>query len=49
MPRNYAEIPVNPGTRDRLRRRKTGGESYDDVLNRLLDGQPSEDTEVTTK
>lgn len=33
----YATIKLKPGTRDRLRAAKTGGESYDECVNRLLD------------
>lgn len=30
-------VKLNPATRDRLRAAKVGGETYDDVVNRLLD------------
>lgn len=33
----YARPPIRPETRDRLRSAKTGSESFDDVVNRLLD------------
>ena len=29
-------IPINKGVRDELRARKVGGETYSDVINRLL-------------
>jgi hypothetical protein len=32
----YARIPVKPHTRDELRGLKTGGETYDDVVRRML-------------
>lgn len=32
-----ADIKVEPNTRDRLRAAKVGGETYDDVINRLLE------------
>lgn len=32
-----ADIKIDPQTRDRLRAAKVGGESYDDVIGRLLD------------
>lgn len=32
-----ARIPTTPETRDRIRRLKTGSESYEVVLTRLLD------------
>lgn len=47
-PRNgdgYTRIPVYPETRDRIRAAKVGGESYDDVVNRLLN-QAGSDKEV---
>ena len=36
--RDGATIKVHPETRDRLKAAKRGGESYDDLFNRLLDG-----------
>jgi len=30
-------IPLSEDTRDRLKAKKTGGESYDSLVNRLLD------------
>lgn len=32
----YTTIPVKPRTRDRIRAMKRGGDSYTDVLERLL-------------
>lgn len=32
----YAHVPLQPETRDKLRAAKVGGESYDDLVNRLL-------------
>jgi hypothetical protein len=34
--KDWAKIPVLPDTRDDLRAEKIGGETYDDVVNRLL-------------
>ena len=34
--RQYTTIPVTPEMRDRLRERKQGGASYEDVLDDLL-------------
>jgi predicted CopG family antitoxin len=31
-----ADLKIDPETRDDLRRRKKGGETYDDVIQRLL-------------
>lgn len=36
-----AHLKVEPATRDRLRAEKVGGETYDDVLNRLLESSDS--------
>jgi tRNA uridine 5-carbamoylmethylation protein Kti12 len=33
----YARIPVDEGTRARLRRLKRGQQSYDDLLNQMAD------------
>lgn len=33
---DYARIPLKPSTRDDLRAAKSGGETYDDVVTRLL-------------
>jgi predicted CopG family antitoxin len=30
-------LPISPDVRDRLRRRKVGGDTYDDVIVRLLE------------
>lgn len=38
----YARPPIQPETRDRLRAAKTGAESFDDVINRLLDAYQAE-------
>lgn len=35
--RDIARPPIRSETRDRLRAAKIGAESYDDVVNRLLD------------
>jgi hypothetical protein len=32
----YARIPVDPETRDALKAQKVGGESYDEMLQRVL-------------
>lgn len=37
MSAQKAHIYVEPDTRDRLRAAKSGGESYDDVVNRILE------------
>lgn len=34
---DYARPPLRQDTRDRLRAAKEGGESFDDVVTRLLD------------
>lgn len=34
---DYARPPIKESTRDRLRAAKQGAESFDDVVNRLLD------------
>lgn len=38
----FTSVPVKPKTLARLRAYKTGGASYDDVLNELLDANPPE-------
>jgi len=40
MPRTT--ISVSPDVRDRVKSRKRGGEPYDAVLERLLEGEPAE-------
>lgn len=42
----WARIPVKPDTRDNLRAAKTGGETYDDVLRRLLSDTDSRRTKT---
>lgn len=39
---SFTSVPVKPATLARLRAYKTGGASYDDVLNELLDTNPPE-------
>lgn len=34
---DYARPPIRPHTRDRLRAAKSGSESFDDVVNRIMD------------
>lgn len=36
-----ARIPVETGTRDTLRGLKQGAETYDDVINRLIEAYPA--------
>lgn len=38
----FTSVPVKPETLARLKAYKTGGASYDDVLNELLDEHPPE-------
>lgn len=38
----FTSVPVKPETLARLRAYKTGGASYDEVLNELLDEHPPE-------
>lgn len=49
----YAQVALHPKTRDQLRSAKTGGESYDDVVRRLLSDADHDETpmdvEVTTE
>jgi len=47
MAPEYANVSVHPDTRDRLRAAKQGGESYDDVANRLLDEFEGNGAEAT--
>lgn len=35
-------VPCSVETRERLKSRKHGGETYDDVINRILDSAPEE-------
>lgn len=37
MPNGYTTIPVGQPTRDRVKSLKRGGESYDELLQRLAD------------
>ena len=37
---SFTTVPVKPETLSRLRRYKTGGASYDEVLNDLMDDHP---------
>jgi predicted CopG family antitoxin len=37
-----AQIKIADSTRDTLRARKEGAETYDDVIQRLLDGENNE-------
>lgn len=49
VPDNDARIRLKHATRDRLRSMKRGGESYDDVINRLADAYDGDgDTTVTS-
>ena len=41
--RDGATIKIRPETRDRLKAAKRGGESYDDLINRLLEFAREED------
>ncbi len=39
----YTSLPVRPETLRRLKMYKTGGASYDDLINDLLDAHPPEE------
>lgn len=42
-PEPFTTIPVRRDTLRRLKAYKVGGKTYDDVLNELMEDQPSED------
>ncbi|WP_175607270.1 MULTISPECIES: DUF7557 family protein [Natrinema] len=42
---NYADIKVDPETRDRVRALKRGGESYDELLNKMADQYDPEEAD----
>lgn len=48
MAADYARIPVDPSTRDRIRDLKQPLESYDDLLNRMADEYDTPRTATST-
>lgn len=40
-----ATIPVSPATRDKIKRAKRGGETYDHLLRKMLAGYDPDDPE----